>query len=339
MSASILVAEGDTVLHRGAYGDEAAPGVAMTTETVADVGSLSKQFTATLVMMEVSGGEVSLEDTVSKFFADAPADKREITLHQLMTHTSGLTEHSDDDYAPMTRSQALQNIFTSELAYSPGEDFRYSNSGFTLLAAILEEITGEQYTTLVRERLLKPAGLKDTGFHGDAFLKQRNVAVGFVNGEWQASPVTALPIQWGVMGNGGVMSTVDDMHRWMLALKSGSVLPLEHVEKLWAGHVQRREGISYGYGWWIYESPLGRLIWHGGTGAGGNADVAYFLEKELISIIVSNQVELITDPETMQYVRIHLPAREARIGLMNVIAEGDAEINPSLTLDRTQSED
>ncbi|MEZ5891975.1 MAG: serine hydrolase domain-containing protein [Parvularculaceae bacterium] len=337
LSASVLVGEGDRVLLRKSYGLAAEnPETPMAPDTLVDIGSLAKQFTATLILMEVEAGVLTLDDPVSEFFPDAPADKRDISIHQLLTHSSGLTEHSEDDFAPMTKAEALHNIFASELAFEPGSGFEYSNSGYTLLAAIIEAAAGENYTDLVRTKLWRANGMRDTGFHGDTLLKKRAVATGYVNGEAQPSPVRDSPVQWGVMGNGGVMSTVGDMRKWMVRLASGKVLPREMLDKLWTPYVKRTESESYAYGWRVYDSPLGRGVWHGGTGSGGNADVAYFPDRELFSIILSNRTDLVVDPDTGQYLKISLPAREARIALTRAIAAGDPSIDPAITLDRSQ---
>ncbi len=340
LDAVVVVFQGKETLHRAAYGRARdTPETPMTIDTLVDAGSIAKQFTATLVMQEVEAGRLQVSDPVSKFFPEAPADKQDITLHQLMTHTSGLTEHSKSDFDPMSKEKALENIFASELAFEPGADFTYSNSGYTLLAAILEQSTSQGFTDLVRARLFKKAGMTRAGFHGDAYLVNEPVASGYTNDDLQPSPVDALPMQWGLMGNGGVIASVDDLAKWMRKLSVGQVVSQASLAQMWTGHHQRREGVGYGYAWWIYDSPLGVEIWHGGTGSGGNSDMAYYPELDLVSIILSNRFEYRIDPETSQPVKAGLPAREARKALARAIAERDPSLDPEITLDRMPQSD
>ena len=139
-------------------------GVAYDADTVFDVGSITKQFTASAILKLEMQGKLHVEDTVGKFFASAPEDKRGITLHQLLTHTAGLESDFAGDYDPVSRDEYVKRILASKLRSKPGEVFFYANSGYSLLGAIVEIVSGMPYEKYLRENLFLPAGMKDTGY-------------------------------------------------------------------------------------------------------------------------------------------------------------------------------
>jgi CubicO group peptidase (beta-lactamase class C family) len=290
-SGAVLVAQDGNILLRGAYGmaNENTP---FTPDTVVDAGSIAKQFTAAAVLRLQSEGLLQVSDTLSTLFTNVPDDKAEITLEHLLTHSSGLTEHSDGDLVPLSRDEALARILALDLAFTPGTRYEYSNAGFTLLAIIIEKISGQPFTEYLHERLFQPAGLTSTGFYGEAQWTDRVVANGYFNGEDQGSPATWPGPYWGLLGNGGVLTTVDDLYRWWNALRRGEVMSPDVVQELFVPRVREEEGTErfYGYGWSIEETAYGQRIGHNGGGIGGNSILTTYIDEGLTLVILSNRI-------------------------------------------------
>ncbi len=327
-STARLIARGAQVLVRKAYGRASdSPPIPATPETEFDLGSISKQFTATAILNLVEEGKLRLSDPVSRFFPEAPPDKAALTLHQLLTHTSGLTEHSTDDLEPLTRAEALDPIFHSSLAFEPGQRYRYSNSGYTLAAAIVEV---QPFAEHLRQAFFDPVGMVHTGFYREARWQALPVAHGFFNGNDSGSPATWPGPYWGPMGNGEVLSTVDDMHAWITALLAGRVVSQKAVAQLFEPHVREDNETSYGYGWSVATSPLGRVITHNGGGIGGSADVAFYPDQELPIVVLSNRIWYREFHGV--YLRVSIPATELREALETAIVTQSYETLPSAKL-------
>jgi CubicO group peptidase (beta-lactamase class C family) len=311
-SGAALVADQNGVILSQGFGiANETNGTPVTVDTVFDIGSISKQFTATAILHLETQGLLHVGDSISQFLQNVPADKAEITLHHLLTHSAGFTEeHAEDDLAPLNREQALQTIFSQVLGFIPGEEYAYSNSGYTLLAAIIEEVTGKNYTKFLREIFFQPLQLHSTGFYNNDWDKKL-VANGYFNGEDQGTPSDWPGPYWGVMGNGGVLSTVKDLYHWWHAVQNYEVLPPSQTEKLFTRHIEEFARSYYGYGWTLQETPFGNLITHNGGGIGGNTDIAYYEEQNLLMIIASNRIVIHTDDEDNP-TEVYLPATKSR---------------------------
>ena len=145
-SGSVLVArDGEIVLHAGYGKADRDAGVPVTPETVFDIGSITKQFTAAAILALEEEGKLRVEDPISRFFDEVPADKRAITVHLLLTHSSGLRGGFGGDYQRMPRDSLVRLVLDSELLWAPGTRFRYSNEGYSLLGAIVEQLSGRSY--------------------------------------------------------------------------------------------------------------------------------------------------------------------------------------------------
>ncbi len=295
-SGTVLIADENGILLQKGYGNtNEEENVPMTVDTVLLVGSISKQFTAAAILHLEAQGKLNVADPISQFFPNAPLDKADITLHQLLTHSAGFTsEHFDDDLTPMNKQQALSAIFALELGLAPGQQYEYSNTGYTLLAAVIEEVTGQSYTRYLHDQFFKPLGMNQTGFFNDDW-KNESVANGYWSFIDNDKPSTFPGPYWGILGNGGVMSTVGDMHTWWQALKAHKVLSPEQTEKMFTRHISEGwEDSFYGYGWVLTDTEYGPAIWHDGAGLGGSAEFRMYTKEGLILIILSNRISLCT---------------------------------------------
>ena len=196
-------------------------GVAYDAETVFDVGSITKQFTAAAILKLEMQGKLHVEDAIGKYLASVPEDKRGITLHHLLTHTAGLESDFAGDYDPVSRDEYVKRILASKLRSKPGEVYFYANSGYSLLGAIVEIASGMPYEKYLRENLFLPAGMKDTGYKLPNWPPTR-VAVGYHDGKrWgrlTEKPWAGDGPYWALRANGGIHSTLDDLLRWHAAL-------------------------------------------------------------------------------------------------------------------------
>lgn len=273
-SGVVLIAKGDTVLHEQGYGfascDES---VANAASTVHVIGSITKMFTAAAIGQLAAAEKLQLDGTLADYFDDVPEDKAAITIEQLLRHTSGLRPYHETgrkgDFEAMDRSQAFDVVMRQRLRAEPGELENYSNSGYTLLAMIIEEVSGKSYTDYIRDHLLIPAGMTSSGFWGQSFdpiASTPNEVLGCSSSDqWDYS--------WVLVGNGGMVSTIGDMYRWVRALKGERVL--NNKAKVLIGFDRRMKG---GFG-----------------SAGGssqhefNATVQYHGDSDITVVAISNR--------------------------------------------------
>lgn len=289
-TGAVLVRQGEGRLFSRAYGvvNERTREPA-TLDTVFDIGSITKQFTATAILRLERAGRLNVRDPLKKHFPSVPPDKATITIHQLLTHSSGLLELIADDRDVLTKEQAVSRIFASKLVFRPGTATGYSNAAYTILAAIIEQASGQPYLRYMQEHLLGPAGLDKTGDFSDPKFDAMRLATGYLLGREQGVPSSWAGPTWSTIGNGEFLSTLDDLEKWFLRLRSGGVVPLPDVTRLWYPHIVEPGGRLRAYGWRPSTTALGPTLSCSGGGAGGNATLAYYPEHDLLVIIMSNK--------------------------------------------------
>ncbi|HCS47068.1 MAG TPA: hypothetical protein DIW61_01920 [Candidatus Aminicenantes bacterium] len=301
-AGSVLVARGEKIILAKGYGlADRENKVKQTAETVFSIGSITKQFTGAAILKLEMMGKLKVTDPISKYFGDVPADKKEITLHHLLTHTAGLEGALGDDYDAIGREDFVKLALSSKLLFIPGERYEYSNVGFSLLGIIVELVSGKNYEDFLYEALFKPAGMEKTGYVRPGFVKSE-LAVGYRGGErWGTAldrPWRPEGPGWHLRANGGILSTVGDMYRWYLALKNDTVLSVSAKKKYLAPHVKEyADGNSYyGYGWVTQKTERGaNLIWHNGGNGIYNAFMGFEPENDLVIIASSNIAGKISD--------------------------------------------
>jgi CubicO group peptidase (beta-lactamase class C family) len=293
---SVLVARSNQVLLQEEAGP-AMPGAAPLRAYW--LGSTTKQFTAAAILKLAEQGRLQPSNALTKFFP-APPDKQSITLHQLLTHTSGLGNLYSAD-GMQQREPAVQAILAKPLAAPVGAGYRYSSDGYALLAAVVEVASGMPYEQYLRTSLLAPAGMLQTGFWGeeaahpgllasvqDARRTRSARATVYKKGRAQAN--------YGYRGATGMYSTTADFFRWLQALHQGRVLSESSRQQLFAPAVPvRKEGanqVSYGYGW-VVVTREGQLQEVRHTGAedwlGHNSFVV--MAGDLTIVVLSNAGE------------------------------------------------
>jgi CubicO group peptidase (beta-lactamase class C family) len=294
-SGTVVAARGDEIAHCRGFGlaDRAAK-VAAGCDTAYDIMSMTKQFTAAAILKLEMMGKLRVTDPMSKFVSPVPDDKRAITVHHLLTHTSGLTEQLGGDYEALSREEMLDAALESELRSAPGTEYYYSNLGYSILAAIVEKASGTSYERFLASHLFEPAGMTQTGYVLPEW-KPDQVAVeydenGVPKGKPFDHPWAEDGPYWNLRGNGGMLSTAHDMFRWHVALRGEEILSKSAKDKMFKPHVPEEEGGDsyYGYGWVVSPTDEGRIVWHDGGNGWSLGIMARFPDQDTMVFWVSN---------------------------------------------------
>lgn len=294
-SGTLLAVHRGELLIREGYGfANKLEGIRNAPNTIFDFGSLTKQFTGAAIVKAEALGLLTVEQKLIDFFPQVPDDKATITLHQLLTHSSGFKSTLGDDYDLVTKDEFLDLAFQSTLVFTPGTAYEYSNVGYSLLGIILEKVSGQSYESFLKTYLFTPSGMEDTGYsllQADSF-KDR-IAVGYRKGEPDGKPTEKPWLAdgpgWHLKANGGILTTADDMYSWINALTGKKVLDDKALAKYLTPYVQEGEESSYYcYGWVADESDLGRVFWHDGGNDIFSAIVSFFPDTETVIIMASN---------------------------------------------------
>jgi CubicO group peptidase (beta-lactamase class C family) len=283
-SGACLVGVGDEIVSNAGYGFAVrAEEVPNTAETVFSLGSVTKQFTAAAILKLEERGALAIDDPVERFVADVPRDKAGITLHHLLTHTSGLATYTGDDYEPAERDATVTKMLEAPLLFPPGTDYGYSNSGYSLLAAIVEVAAGEGYEDFLDRELFGPAGLEATGYRLRDW-SERVVAHWYAADGDHRTPLEKPYPLWNLIGNGEMLSTTEDMFRWHSALRGDTVLSAESRRKLFTPYAG-----DYAYGWKVGRGNHGRVVEHGGASSYGcSCALKRFVDEDVVVVLFCN---------------------------------------------------
>jgi CubicO group peptidase (beta-lactamase class C family) len=299
-NGSVLVAERGKVIYKKGFGlADMEWNIPNQPDTKHRLGSITKQFTAMLIMQMVEQGKLKLDVPISSYLPDYPKKNGDvITIHHLLTHSSGipnmtsfpgfLKNISPNAYSPVQ----LVNLFAdSTLQFKPGERYAYSNSGYIVLGYIIEKVTGKSYEQVLQENIFTPLRMNNTGYdHHGPLLKNR--ANGYEkNGRRY---VNANFIDMSVPHAAGALySTVEDLYVWDQALYGNQLLRKENIELLFTKHIPSGGG-HYGYGWGIGEIPLGNTaerketVGHGGGINGFNTQITRIPSDKSFIVLLNN---------------------------------------------------
>ena len=295
-SGVVFIAEKEEIIFANGYGySDRENEISNDIETVFDIGSLTKQFTGAAILKLVEQRKLNTQDTLGDIFPDIPEDKRNITIHQLLTHTAGFPQFSGKDYDFVETQIFQQDVFGMELVSLPGEKFDYSNVGYSILGLVIEKISGREYEAFLQEHIFGPAGMQNTGYLIPDW-KLKNIAQGYDYGNnnvWGTNLERWAEdggVAWHLKANGGIMSTVEDMYRWHVALEAHSVLPPALKAQYEAPHVDAGNGQFYGYGWRNIKTSGDKLILaHNGSNYIFFAAMMRFVDDERVAIFMTNE--------------------------------------------------
>jgi D-alanyl-D-alanine carboxypeptidase len=293
-SVSIVVSRGNETLVDRAWGlAEVASGRTAEPSTTYQVGSLSKQFTAALVLKLVDRGKLSLSDTLRRFFGGLRPEFNGITVEQLLNHTSGLKGDfrgsPERATLPTTRDSLVAMAARDTLATKPGTKFTYSNTGYMFAGAIIEKLYGKSYADALRDEIARPLGLESLAF---CTTDKSGGAESYVRSA-DAKPrlISSLhPSQ--LLGNGGVCTTAGDLAKWNRALHGGRVVSDASYHAMTTPRgAAAINGAYYGLGLYVRSEPWGKkVILHGGTTAGYAAANSWYPDDSISVIVLYNGV-------------------------------------------------
>jgi len=272
-----------------------------TKETVYEIGSNTKQFTAAAIMMLVEDGKVHLEDTITKYFPEAPEEWRGITIRHLLSHTSGIQNHVAVPHwlnvfrtnlafetAP-PRDELLKMFFKLPLEFQPGETWAYDNTGYYLLGSVIEKASGKSYWQFLDERIFKPLGMNATrNTDPQPIVPNRASGYEWKNDHFENRPILLPAIAFSA---GSLLSTVEDMAKWDAALSSEKSLKKSSLDQMWTvaklKNGQPNKG-PYGFGWFIDQRNGHRCIHHDGSWQGFETAIDRYVDDQLTVIALTN---------------------------------------------------
>ncbi len=291
----LLAVDGEIVIRKGYGSANDSLGLPVDPNTIFTIGSITKQFTGAAILKLEEMGELSVEDPINKFFTDVPTDKRDITIHQLLTHSAGFPGAIGDDADPVGTGDFLAQAMNTELLFEPGSAYEYSNVGYSLLGILVEQLSGQSYEAFLQKHFFEPAGMTQTGYVLPDWSGE-TLAQGYRRGQHWGTlldrPWREDGPGWHLRANGGILSTPMDMYRWHRALLGEEVLSEKSKEKYYGKHVEEGQGAGtyYGYGWAIFPTPRGTdLITHNGGNGIFFADMYRYLEEDVFLFFATNR--------------------------------------------------
>jgi CubicO group peptidase (beta-lactamase class C family) len=292
---TLVAAIDDQLVHCAGFGSAVGEDAAPSCDTVYDVMSMSKQFTAAAILKLQMMGKLTVDDPISRFFPSAPAVTAAITVRQLLTHTAGLAEALGDDYDPVSRDELVEAALASTLVSAPGAEHHYSNVGYSLLAAIIEVVAGASYETFLARELFEPAGMHSTGYvlpdWDDDLVAIEYDAQGDPHGRPFEHPWSDDGPYWNLLGNGGLLSTARDLFQWHVALQGDAILDAAAKTQLFEPAVREEpDGESfYAFGWAVQETRFGTVASHDGGNAWSFGILTRLLDQGIMLFWITNQ--------------------------------------------------
>lgn len=315
LSGQVIVARDGQIIHQGLYGKASIElDIAPTDATRFKIFSTTKHFTAAAIMLLVQDGALSTSDSIREHFPEAPASWQPVTIHHLLTHTSGIPEflgalvqhqHPTQLQSVIATLEAIQDLAPIT---TPGTTFAYSNSGYTVLGALIERISAATYQDFLSARIFTPAGMDSAGVELPVFQDFGNgptdvghhtiagLASGY-NGT-RAEPVPTVSNVYIITGAGAIHATATDLLHYDNALRAGTVIPLTTQRAMIDSAFNNPKGADVGYGWFIRQRHGHQMISHSGGTNGFTCEYARIPADDLCIIILSNRGSM--NPEALR---------------------------------------
>jgi CubicO group peptidase (beta-lactamase class C family) len=297
-SGIIFVAQKGKVLISQGYGlADRELDVPNTPLTKYAIGSMTKSFTAMAVMILQERGQLTVQDPICNYITDCPASWKPITLHQLLTHTSGIHNYTDlypqrKDEVNICREHTLEQAIAYfkdlSLDFAPGSQWSYSNSGYFLLGVVIEKVSGESYESFIQKNILQPLGMSESGYDSSSAIVKNRASGYSINRPYYGIINAAC---WDVSlkyAAGGLYSTVGDLYKWDQALYTDQLVSQETLNTIFTSTISIPGGGVYGYGWIISQQSGHRVIEHSGGVNGFVADLARYPDDQVTIIVLSN---------------------------------------------------
>ncbi len=295
-SGTILVAQkGEIILSQGYGLANQEWDISNTSQTKFAIGSMTKAFTAMAIMILQERGQLSVQDSICDYLSDCPADWKSISLHDLLTHTSGIRNYTDlytqlKDNVNICREYRPEEVvaFFKDLPldFEPGSSWNYSNSGYFLLGIVIEKVSGESYETFIQKNILQPLGMSETGYdRASTVVKDRASGYSW-NGRILNAVCEDVSIKYAA---GGLYSTVGDLYKWDQALYTDQLVSKETLNMIFNSTMPMQPGGDmYGYGWIISKHFDRLVIEHSGGLFGFATQIARYPDDQVTIIVLSN---------------------------------------------------
>lgn len=295
--ASVMVLREGNILHAESFGlanvEQQTP---CTEQTNFRLASLTKQFTAMAILLLVERKDLSLDEHLPDFFPECPSSWEKITVRQLLSHTSGLLDYEDlipaGTTLPVRDADVLRLLLERrETYFPPASKYRYSNSGYALLALIVEARAGLRFATFLHQNIFRPLNMETTLAYECGISEVRHRAYGYARRgarfERDDQSLTSS-----VLGDGGIYSSTSDLAKWDQGLYTEDLISAQTRELAFTGVTPtERAGTEYGFGWFIGGYHGLKEVWHYGETVGFTTRISRFPEKQFTSIILANRSE------------------------------------------------
>ena len=289
---NVLIAHGDQIVYESSFGyANLELNVPHSPLTKFRIASVTKPFTAAAIMVLESRGLVKLESTIDTYLPDFP-DGEKITVRHLLNHTSGianftaLPDHDRVARDPHTLAEVIALFAGQPLEFAPGSQHAYSNSNYILLTAILESVTKQSYPDALRDLILEPLGLSDTGVDDNALvLANRASGYAWAGNQYHHAQYMDISV---ASGAGGMYSTARDLQRFARGVCTGELLGLEATNRVFTLTTAAGGDVQYGLGWEINTVAPRPVYRHGGAILGFRSDVGYYPQADVTIVTLSN---------------------------------------------------
>lgn len=295
-SALLLLRDGKPVQIKVDGVADIESGRKITAKTNFRLASVTKQFTATAILLLARDGKLSIDDPVSKHVPGLwPAYANGVTIHHLLTHTSGLRDYDNNvpEGTPQLTDADVQAFVVkqSSLLFAPGEKYRYSNTGYAILARIVEHTSKQSFPAFLKARIFKPLGMKHTVAHvaGADTIGNRAYGHSRTDTGWKRNDQSATSA---VLGDGGIYSNVLDLAKWIRALDRCTLLDCETLRQSWtSARLNDGTPTNYGFGWRLETRDGERVISHTGETRGFRNALLRYPDKKIAVILLTNRNE------------------------------------------------
>jgi CubicO group peptidase (beta-lactamase class C family) len=335
------VAENGKVLFKKGYGlANMEWNIPNEPDTKFRLGSITKQFTSMLIMQLVEVGKIKLDKNISDYLTNYRKDiGAKVTIHHLLTHTSGIPGYTE---LPKFFEDVSRNLFTvnefiktycaNDLEFEPGSKYKYSNSGYFILGAIIEKVTGKTYEEVLKDKIFIPLGMKSTGYdHYSEIINKRATGYQKDVADYVNAPYLDMSIPFSA---GSLYSTVEDLYIWDQALYSEKLLSQKYKDIMFKPYVNASGG-NYAYGWVIIEQSIGdikkKIITHGGGINGFNTLIVRNVDDKHLVVLLNNTGGVKLNEMAIAIMNIlynrpySMPKKSIADVLFNIISEKDVE--------------
>jgi len=294
-AAAIVIKEGTPLFAKGYGLADLEKKIPCTTNTNFRLASVTKQFTAMAVLILAEQVKLYLQDRLPKFFPEFPAYGEAISLHHLLTHTSGLADYEDHILDGTTIPLSDRDVLfilqqQSKTDFAPGSQFHYSNSAYALLALIVEKVSGKTFPAFLQENIFDPLSMTNSIAYVAGRSCVPNRAFGYAHGTsgWELSDQSVTSA---VLGDGGIYSSVADLLKWDAALYTEKLISRKLLADVFTAHSSQSdfEGSGYGYGWYVGNFRDTQRLWHYGSTCGFSTRIERFPDRRLSVIVLTNR--------------------------------------------------